>query len=126
MRKTVKVALFAVAAVLTVSAAHADSSIQDKCAGTAAQGVTPDMVIDACTAIIREGGNPGTLSGAYYNRGNAHFDKKEWALAIGDFTHALDLRSNYATAMFNRGLAKKHAGDIAGGDADIAASKAMK
>lgn len=124
MKYFLKAALFAMAAVLATPGALADDDA--KCAGTAKQGITPDMVIEACTAIIREGGSPLTLAAAYYNRGNAHFDRKEWALAIDDYDHALDLRSNYPTAMFNRGLAKKHAGDNTGGDADIAASKTMK
>jgi tetratricopeptide (TPR) repeat protein len=125
VRNAVKIALFAAGVALALTAAHADSSIRDKCEGTAAQGITPDMVIATCTDLIRDGESSAVVATAYYNRGNAHFDKKEWALAIDDYTHALYLRPKYPTAMFNRGLAKKHAGDIAGGDADMAASKTL-
>ncbi|MDE2110845.1 MAG: tetratricopeptide repeat protein [Alphaproteobacteria bacterium] len=97
------------------------------CAATAASGATPDSVLTACTAVIEDGtGGPAVLAGAYYNRGNAHYDKKEFALAIADYDHAILLKPNYPTALFNRGLAKLRSGDKAGGDADIAASKAMK
>jgi tetratricopeptide (TPR) repeat protein len=123
-----KVLVLVAAAVLLPMQADAQvvSDSAKKCAGTAAQGYTSDTIIEACSAIIREGGYPGILSGAYYNRGNAYFDKSEFAKAIADYDHALSLRPDFRTAMFNRGLAKKHLGDNAGGDADIAASKAMQ
>ena len=85
----------AITAALTALTAPARASLwndEKQCAGTAAQGITPDMVITACDAVIQDGtGGPGILAGAYYNRG----------------------------------LAKLRSGDKAGGDADIAASKAM-
>jgi tetratricopeptide (TPR) repeat protein len=96
------------------------------CAGTAADGYTPEAIIAACTNVIENANYPGILAGAYYNRGNAHYDKADFANAIADYDHALHLRPNYPTALFNRGLAKKRSGDSAGGDADIAASKAMR
>jgi tetratricopeptide (TPR) repeat protein len=125
MKASFKVALFVAAAAVFSASAMAASDAEKKCASTAAQGVTPDQVIEACSTVIRDADNPAILSSVYYNRGNAYYDKKDWQNAIADYTHALTLRPKFPTAMNNRGLAKKHAGDIAGGDADIAAAKAM-
>jgi tetratricopeptide (TPR) repeat protein len=125
MHKLLKCAT-AIAAVTIVSgSALAASDAEKKCTGTAAQGVTPDMVIEGCSKLILDAENPAALAPVYYNRGNAHFDKKDWNSAIADYTKALGLRPKYPTAMNNRGIAKLHLGDKAGGDADIAAAKAM-
>jgi len=118
--------LFVAAAALFSANAQAQSDGEKKCAGTAAQGITPDMVVEACSSVIAGAENPAGLASAYYNRGNAYYDKKDFPKAIADYTRALSLRPNYPTAMFNRGLAKKRSGDSAGGDADIAASKTMR
>ena len=125
-----KLTIFAAMSIATISLstqAYADlAKDQKQCEGTAAQGFTPDNIIAGCKAVIDDGtGGPGVLSGAYYNRGNAYYDQKDFAHAIADYDHAILLRPHYPTALFNRGLAKKHSGDSAGGDADIAASKAM-
>lgn len=117
--------LMLAAAVLTAVPAFAASD--DKiCASTKADGYTADQIVEACSNAIRNADYPGVKSGAYYNRGNAYFDKADWANAISDYSHALNLRPSYPSAMLNRGIAKKHMGDNAGGDADIAASKTMK
>jgi tetratricopeptide (TPR) repeat protein len=117
----------AVLAVALTAPAYAElAKDQVACAGTAAQGITPDMVITACSAVIDDGtGGAPNLTGAYYNRGNAYYDKKDYVRAILDYDHALLLKPHYPVALFNRGLAKLRSGDKVGGNADIAASKAM-
>ena len=120
MKSNIVVALAAATLMAAPSLAANNEKI---CAATKADSVAPDTIIEACTAIIKDSNFP---AGAYYNRGNAHFDKGEWALAIDDYTHTLGLNPKHANAMFNRGLAKKHLGDNAGGDADMAAAKAMQ
>lgn len=124
MNTSFQVALLVAAAVFSTSAMAA-SDAEKKCASTAAQGVTPDQVVEGCTTVIHDAENPASLAPVYYNRGNAYFDKKDWANAIADYTKALSIRPKYPSAMNNRGIAKKHAGDIAGGDADMAAAKTM-
>jgi tetratricopeptide (TPR) repeat protein len=127
MKKLTMIVAIAAATTFFSTQAYADL-VQDskQCAGTAAQGITPDMVINGCDSVIQDGtGGPGILAGAYYNRGNAYYDKKDFVHAIADYDHALLLKPKYPTALFNRGLAKLRSGDKAGGDADIAASKAM-
>ena len=126
MRIRYMAAAMTVAAILLASPGDAADN-EKNCAGTAAQGITPDMVITACTAIIQEGmGGSVSLAGAYYNRGNGYYDKHDFSNAIADFDHAIKFKPNYPAALFNRGLAKKRSGDSVGGDADIAASKALK
>ncbi|MDE2182440.1 MAG: tetratricopeptide repeat protein [Alphaproteobacteria bacterium] len=120
----IRLTMAALAAIVVAVPAYAVDNAK-VCASTAKDGATPDMIIEACSAIVQDADNPGVLAGAYYNRGNAYFDKKNYELAIADYDHAVKLRANYASAMFNRGLAKKHLGDNAGGDADMAAAKAM-
>ena len=61
----------------------------------------------------------------YFNRGAAYYNKGEYARALQDFDEAIRLRPDYAKALTARGNAKKQMGDIAGGDADIAAAKAL-
>jgi tetratricopeptide (TPR) repeat protein len=96
-----------------------------KCEGTAAQGITPDVVIAACTAVLQSGdaGRDGRAI-AYYNRANAHYDKKELDQAIRDYSEAIKLKPDFTSALKNRGLTKKQMGDNAGGDADLMAAKA--
>lgn len=126
-RMTTRYLAAAVLAIALTTPAYADL-VQDQvtCAGTAAQGITPDMVITACSAVIADGtGGATNLASAYYNRGNAYYDKKDYVRAIPEYDHALLLKPHYPLALFNRGLAKLRSGDKVGGNADIAASKAM-
>lgn len=57
------------------------------------------------------------------NRGNAYAKEKDYDCATADYTEAIWLDPNYAAALYWRGKAKQLKGDIAGGDADIAATK---
>ena len=121
-----KTSLTTLLAALALTAAASAASSEKICASIKSDGYTPDQIVEACSNVIRDADYPGVKAGAYYNRGNAYFDKKDWDNAISDYDHALGLRPNYPSAMLNRGIAKKHKGDNAGGDADIAAAKAMK
>ena len=122
----IAIALTAAAIGLSMSAQASLWDDEKHCAATAASGATPDSIIPACTAVITDGtGGPSVLASAYYNRGNAHYDQKDYALAIADYDHAILLKPKYPMALFNRGLAKLRSGDSTGGNADIAASKAM-
>ncbi len=61
---------------------------------------------------------------AYFNRATAHGRMKEYEAAISDYESALKIRKS-SISLFGRGVAKRHRGDIAEGDADIAAAKAL-
>ena len=45
--------------------------------------------------------------------------------AIADYSSALRLKPKLASALYGRGLAKLKKGDAAGGNADLAAAKAI-
>jgi tetratricopeptide (TPR) repeat protein len=63
---------------------------------------------------------------AYVNRGAAWFYKGDLDRAIADYTEAIRLDSANAYSLYGRGVAKLKKGDTAGGNADIAAAKAIK
>ena len=63
---------------------------------------------------------------AYVNRGAAWSDKGDLDRAIADYTEAIRLDRANAYSLYGRGVAKLKKGDTAGGNADIAAAKAIK
>ena len=66
----------------------------------------PDLRIGACTALIQSGTlDAKTLAVAFYNRGVAYADKKDYDRAIADYDQAIRLDPNYAHAFNNRGVA---------------------
>jgi len=50
----------------------------------------------------------------------------QWDSAIDDYSSALRFDPKLASSLYGRGLAKLKKGDTAGGDADIAAAKAIE
>jgi len=62
---------------------------------------------------------------AFNNRGIASLNLGRLDAALADFNNALRIDPKKASALFGRGVAKGRLGDTAGGDADIAAAKAL-
>jgi len=62
---------------------------------------------------------------AYFNRATALARLGEYNEAIGNYNAALTLMPRSAISLFGRGVAKRARGDLVGGDADIAAAKAI-
>jgi tetratricopeptide (TPR) repeat protein len=60
--------------------------------------------------------------GQYDSLGYVHLRMKAWDKAIADYNKALDSRSDLTTSLYGRGVARRARGDIAGGNADIAAA----
>jgi len=50
----------------------------------------------------------------------------QWDSAIDDYNEALQFNPNLASSLYGRGLAKLKKGDTTGGNADIAAAKAIE
>jgi len=48
---------------------------------------------------------------------------KQWDLTITDYNTALRIEPKLPTALYGRGFAKLKKGDLAGGNADMAAAK---
>jgi tetratricopeptide (TPR) repeat protein len=63
---------------------------------------------------------------AYDNRGNTWVAKGDNDRAIADYNEALKINPKQAFSLFGRGLAKLKKGDASGGEADIAAAKAIQ
>jgi len=85
----------------------ADAEIKDCEAGK-----DPDLRIAACTEIIRK--NPGVtrrVGLAYFLRGNAYQEKKDYGNAIADYDESLRLVPGVAVAIKRRGLAHARKGD---------------
>ena len=61
--------------------------------------------------------------GAYDSLGFVHLKMKKWDAALADYNKSLALRSDLTMSLYGRGVAKHAKGDLAGGDADIAAAK---
>ena len=62
---------------------------------------------------------------ALFNRGLAYAAKEDLERAIADLSATIRLAPNHARALYARGMARHDRGDVAGGDADIAAAKAI-
>jgi tetratricopeptide (TPR) repeat protein len=61
--------------------------------------------------------------GQYDSLGFVHLRMKAWDKAIADYDRALSSRPDLTLSLYGRGVARRARGDIAGGDADIAAAK---
>ncbi len=80
--------------------------ILDNCTGKEAG--SRDQQIINCTEVIETHGLAGKqLAAAYNNRGTAHYARREFDLAIADYTAAIELDSRSARAYGNRALAHK-------------------
>jgi len=74
--------------------------------------ITADDQIRGCTVLIEsKRSKPDQKATAFYNRGNAHVGRNDFARAITDYTDAISLRANYAEAYFNRAVAYRVSGD---------------
>ncbi len=63
---------------------------------------------------------------SHRNRGRAYEAKQDHQRAIADYGAAIAQNAKDAYSLYGRGVAKSKSGDAAGGDADIAAAKAIK
>ena len=63
---------------------------------------------------------------AYIDRGIGYAANGDNDRAIEDYNEALKLNPKQALSLFGRGLAKLKKGDASGGEADIAAAKAIQ
>jgi len=68
---------------------------------------------------------PGADTQFLDSRGFVYFRMGDYKAAIADYDAGLDKRPGYASSLYMRGVTKRKTGDAAGGDADIAAAKAV-
>ena len=108
--------LAAIAWVICVAAGTATAQGWDYCrSGFAAiEAGDLDRAIESFTDCIGQDDLLiDQLTVAYYNRGNAHLDKRHFERAIGDYDQALYLKPDYVPAYLNRGNAYQAVGDYA-------------
>ena len=60
--------------------------------------------------------------GQYDSLGYVHVRMKQWDKAIADYNRAIDDRPDLTISLYGRGIARRARGDVAGGNADIAAA----
>jgi tetratricopeptide (TPR) repeat protein len=95
-------AMWTLAALLSAGPAQAQSQNLFWCAGK--DSASDDQQISGCTVLLREGGYPReTQAAQFYNRGQAYGRKGQSDRAIEDFTQAIRLKPNYASAYVSRG-----------------------
>ena len=95
-----------------VSPASAQTAQQWKCTGN--PDIPWDQQIVGCTKAIQSGQFSGTrLNWAYYNRGNAYYNTRDFDRAIADYNRSIQLDPNNSSWDHNgRGLAWKAKGDL--------------
>ena len=81
----------------------AQSQLQiDRCSGKVIS--TPDLQINSCSAVIKNGKLTGEdLAAAFYNRGIAYKNKGSYDLAISDFDKSIQSDPTVANSYFMRG-----------------------
>src|SRR6266436_4016609 len=71
-----------------------------------------NVVINYCTQAIESGQLSGKgLGFAFYSRGNAYYEKRNYNQAIQDYDQAIRLNPSHASAFSNRGVAYASKGD---------------
>lgn len=81
---------------------------------------------DAMEACDRAIGAGAHTSATYDSRALANLRAGRLAAAIADYDSALRIDPKLAPALYGRGLAKARRGDIAAGEADVAAANAIR
>ena len=70
------------------------------------KSTAPDMAINYCSQAIESGQLSGKgLAFAFYRRGNAYYEKRDYDRAILDYDQAIQMNPSYASAFSNRGAA---------------------
>src|ERR1700675_3745880 len=95
---------------VTVANAQIQQDV-DRCAGK--DGVTPDVQVNSCTAVIESRTYASKeLAFAFNNRGLAHYAKREFDHPIPDFAEAIRIDPPSARGYGNRALAHWARGDL--------------
>jgi tetratricopeptide (TPR) repeat protein len=94
-----------------------------RCWTLAVSGRDLDQAIKDCNEGLRLSPKD---SGIYDSRWLVHLRLKQFDRAIDDYTSALSLNPEFASALYGRGYAKKQKGDVSGSAADVRAAKAIQ
>src|SRR5262249_31792696 len=97
-------------------------ALRNRCAIKDTAGDYEGALVDCDRAIALE---PAATIG-YERRGNVLRDKGESTRAMSDYDEAIRRDPQNAWALYARGALKRHIGDRAGGDRDVARAKQIK
>ncbi len=106
---------------LEIDGADADA-LSERCWARAVVGTELDAALADCNEALRIKPNDGESLGA---RGFTYIRLELYRTAILDYDAALAVKADNAQHLYARGTAKLRAGDEEGGNADIAAAKAI-
>jgi tetratricopeptide (TPR) repeat protein len=106
------------AAMLKLEVQHPEHILASYCyiAGVAGLLESAEM---ACQESIADNSHD---IGQYDSLGYVHVRMKQWDKAIAEYDKALYGRPDLTISLYGRGVAKRAKGDVAGGNADIAAA----
>jgi tetratricopeptide (TPR) repeat protein len=104
--------------MLQLEVEHPERILADYCYNAGVAGLLEEAEM-ACQSSIDHNSHD---IGQYDSLGFVHLRMKQWAKAVADYNRALYGRSDLTISLYGRGLARKAMGDIAGGNADIAAA----
>lgn len=97
-------------------------ALNNRCLAKALAGQLQQGLADCNESLRLRPGDPNTLS----SRGLMYLKLRRYEAAIADYDAALRINPGNPYSLFGRGFAKRMKGNLSGGDADIAAAKAMK
>lgn len=106
-------------AMMKIEVQHPEYILSNYCYDAALAGLLESAEL-ACQQAIAENSHD---IGQYDSLGFVHLRMKQWDKAIADYNKALDRRDDLTLSLYGRGVARRAKGDIAGGNADIAAAQ---
>ena len=102
-------------------------AFNDRCYARALAGRELQQALADCDEALRLSPNDSSFASAVLDsRGLTHLRLGEFDQAIADYNAVLMVNPKKGMSLYGRGLAKQKKGDKAGGDADIAAAKAIR
>jgi tetratricopeptide (TPR) repeat protein len=107
------------AVILTPKSAMA---LNNRCFAKALMGQLEQALVDCNESLRLRPGDSNTLA----SRGFIYFKMKRYQAAVADYDTELRANPGNPYSLFGRGMAKRMKGDSSGGDADIAAARAIR
>jgi tetratricopeptide (TPR) repeat protein len=105
-------------AMLKLETVHPEHILAKYCYDAAVAGLLESAEM-ACQQAIEDNSHD---IGQYDSLGYVHVRMKQWDKAIADYDRALYGREDLTLSLYGRGVAKRARGDVAAGNADIAAA----
>jgi tetratricopeptide (TPR) repeat protein len=98
------------------------SALNSRCYERAILGRTMDALADCNASLRLRPGDAPTLD----SRAFTYLKMREWDKAVADYDAVIRINPTQAGALFGRGVARLRQGNVAGGNADLAAARASQ